>query len=150
MLLRALMEGCAMRMAGLAAAIMVAMGPQAWGQSQSDIVWPTYDQADKISDPGLNCGALQAEVAHVTADILMLQKAQVRVEDVLHSAFDMERYGGSAGPGGVRVSAGVVHGKEAYAAARGQIVASLRIAQKRRDDLRSLEPGCKPAPQPTP
>jgi hypothetical protein len=137
-----------MRTAGLAVAIMVAAGPQAWAESQSDIVWPTYDQVDRASDTGLNCAALQAEITHVSADIRMLGKAQVRVEDVLHSAFDMERYASSSGPAGTRVSIGAVDGKEAYPVARGQIVMSLKIAQKRRDHLKSLEPGCKPAPAP--
>ena len=134
--------------AGLAVAMAVA-ATGAWAQSQSDIVWPTYDSALRGSDAELSCPALQAELAHVTADIGLLQKAQNRVEDVLHSAFDMERYGGSNGPGGQRISSGAVHGKEAYAQARGQIVASLRTAQLRRDQLKRLEPDCKPAPQPS-
>jgi hypothetical protein len=135
-------------MAGLAAAMVVAIGPRAWAQSMSDIVWPTYDQIDRASDTGLNCTALQAEIGHVAADIGVLRKAQTRTEDALHSAFDMERYGGSRGPGGMRVSSGAVNGKEVYATAREQIVASLKIAQKRRDRLKALEPDCKPAPQP--
>lgn len=129
---------------------VVATGPQAWAQSQSDIVWPTYDQAERTSDAGLNCPALGAEITHVSADIRMLEKAQIRVEDVLRSAFDMERYGGSNGAGGMRVPSGGVGGKEAYPVAREQIVASLRIAKKRRDHLKSFESGCKPAPQPAP
>jgi hypothetical protein len=129
---------------------MVATASLAWAESQSDIVWPTYDQADQATDSGLTCPALQAEITHVSADIRMLERAQVRVEDVLHSAFDMERYGSSSSPGGTRVSIGAVGGKEAYPVARGQIVVSLKIAQKRRDHLKSLAPGCKPASQPAP
>ena len=127
---------------------MVMAAPQALAQSQSDIVWPTYDRVALVSDPLLNCGALQAEIAHVTSDISLLRKAQNRVEEALHSAFDMERYGGRNGPGGMRVSTGAADGKESYAAARSQIVASLRVAQERRDHLKGLEPDCKPGPQP--
>jgi len=117
-------------------------------QSQSDIVWPTYDRVARVSDPILSCAALAAEISHVASDIHLLNKAQTQVENVLHSAFDMERYGGSNGPGGMRVSIGGVAGKEVYAKARGEIVASLRVARGRRDHLKSLEPGCKPGPQP--
>jgi hypothetical protein len=136
-----------LRIAGLVV-MMVVAAPGAWAQSQSDVVWPTYDRAEKSSDAGLTCAALQAEIAHVTADIGLLRKAQNRVEDILHSAFDMERYGGTNGPGGQRISGGMVNGKEAYAQARVDIVASLRVAQKRQDRLKGLEPDCKPAPQP--
>ena len=118
--------------------------------SQSDIVWPTYDQAQRNTDAFLDCSQLQSQIAHVRSDITLLNKAQVRIEDVLRSAFDMERYGGSNGPGGQRISAGIVEGKESYAAARQQIVASLRVAVARRDYLKSLEPDCRPAPQQTP
>jgi len=117
--------------------------------SQSDIVWPTYDQAERNTDAFLNCTQIQGQIAHVSSDITLLNKAQARVEDVLHSAFDMERYGGSTGPGGQRISSGAVNGKENYAAARQQIVASLRMATLRRDHLKSLEPDCRPAPQQT-
>ena len=117
--------------------------------SQSDIVWPTYDQAERNTDAFLNCTQIQGQIAHVSSDITLLNKAQARVEDVLHSAFDMERYGGSTGPGGQRISSGAVNGKENYAAARQQIVASLRVATLRRDHLKSLEPDCRPAPQQT-
>jgi hypothetical protein len=135
-----------MRRAILAAILLAP--PQAWAQSQSDIVWPTYDQAAFVSDPLLNCSALAAESAHVAADIHLLEKARTRVEDVLRSAFDMERYGRSNGPGGMSVSGGIVGGREAYATARGQIVASLKVALQRRDHLKDLEPACKPGPQP--
>jgi hypothetical protein len=134
--------------AGVMAIILFAAGPVAAAQSQSDIVWPTYDQTKRLSDPSLNCAALAAEIVHVTSDIHLLNKAQSRVEEVLHSAFDLERYGSANGPGGMRVSTGAVGGKEAYTNARGQIVASLRIAESRRDHLKSLEPDCKPGPQP--
>jgi len=117
--------------------------------SQSDIVWPTYDQAERNTDAFLNCTQIQGQIAHVSSDITLLNKAQARVEDVLHSAFDMERYGGSTGTGGQRISSGAVNGKENYAAARQQIVASLRMATLRRDHLKSLEPDCRPAPQQT-
>jgi hypothetical protein len=114
--------------------------------SQSDIVWPTYDQARQVADGLLNCGALDKEIAHTAADVELLEHAKARVEDVLHSAFDMERYGGTNSPGGQRIAGGSVYGKEAYSAARGQIVESLRVAQKRRDWLQTLKPSCKPAP----
>jgi hypothetical protein len=133
---------------GLTAMLLLAMAPAAWSQSQSDIVWPTYDQAARPSDPGLNCAALGAEIAHVGSDISLLRKAQVRVEEVLHSAFDMARYGGAKGPGGMRISGTDVSGQDAYIQARGQIVASLKVALTRRDRLKSLEPDCKPGPQP--
>ena len=132
--------------AGLAA-LLFAAGP-GWAQSQSDVVWPTYDQVKRLSDDSLTCPALQAEIAHVSSDIHLLYKAQTRVEDVLHSAFDMERYGHTRGPSGQMVASGGVAGKEAYATARGQIVVSLKTALARRDHLKSLEPGCKPGPQP--
>src|SRR5471030_1537619 len=80
--------------------------------SQSDIVWPTYDQAERNTDAFLNCAQIQGQIAHVSSDITLLNKAQARVEDVLHSAFDMERYGGSTGTGGQRISSGAVNGKE--------------------------------------
>ena len=127
---------------------LLVVGPKAWAQAPSDIVWPTYDRAALVSDPLLNCAALQAEIAHVTSDISLLRKAQNRVEEALHTAFDMERYGNRNGAGGMRVSAGAANGKEAYAGARSQIVASLRVAQERRDHLKGLEPDCKPGPQP--
>jgi hypothetical protein len=136
-----------LRMAGFAAVMATVTAP-AWAQSQSDIVWPTYDRVERDSDRGLACPALRSEIAHVASDIVLLERAQTRVEDVLRSAFDMERYGGSNGPGGQRVSGAPVTGKEAYPKAREEIVASLRVAQKRRDHLKSLEPDCKPAPQP--
>ena len=121
-------------------------GTASWAQSQSDIVWPTYDQVQHVADARLNCTALDNEIGHTAADISLLEHAKRRVEDVLHSAFDMERYAGSHAPDGGRVAGGAVHGKEAYAAARGQIVESLKIAQKRRDWLAGLKPACKPAP----
>jgi len=130
---------------GLAAIMLPAAG---WAQSQSDVVWPTYDQVKRLSDDSLTCAALEAEIAHVSSDIRLLYKAQARVEDVLHSAFDMERYGHARGPSGQMVASGGVAGKEAYATARGQIVVSLKTALARRDHLKSLEPGCKPGPQP--
>lgn len=126
---------------------MVLAAPQALAQSQSDIVWPTYDQVALVSDSLLNCTALQAEAARVASDIHVLLKAQTRVEDVLRSSFDMERYGGGNAPGGMRVGSTTVIGREAYAEARGQIVSSLKIARQRRDHLKDLEPDCKPAPQ---
>lgn len=135
-----------MRRMILMAAVLAAT--PAMAQSQSDIVWPTYDRVALVSDPLLNCAALKTETAHVASDIATLQRAQDRVEAVLHSAFDMERYGGSNGPGGLRVSSGAVDGKEAYSAAREQILASLKTARSRRDHLKGLEPDCKPAPQP--
>jgi hypothetical protein len=136
------------RAALLPAIALLAAQPGVWAQSQSDIVWPTYDYVARVSDPGLTCAALAAEINHVAADIHLLNRAQTQVENVLRSAFDLERYGGSNGPGGMRVSIGGVAGKEAYAKARGEIVASLRVAQGRRDHLKGLEPGCKPGPQP--
>ncbi|HVZ27167.1 MAG TPA: hypothetical protein VG798_00790 [Rhizomicrobium sp.] len=128
----------------ISAAVLAALPARA--ESQSDIVWPTYDQAQRASDTQLNCPALDTEIAHVAADVSLLNHARARVEDVLHSAFDLERYGGSNGPGGQRVPGGAVHGKEAYARARGQIVESLTIARKRQDWLASLKPACRPAP----
>jgi hypothetical protein len=136
------------RTAALAAMALLAADLGAWAQSQSDIVWPNYDQVARSADPGLSCAALETEITHVASDVRLLNKAQTRVEDVLRSAFDLEHYGGTNGPGGTRVNSGGVAGKEAYAAARGQIVASLRVAQGRRDHLKSLEPSCKPGPQP--
>src|ERR1700712_4733594 len=100
-----------MRTAGGGGGVMGGGRAPGRAESQSDIVWPTYDQVDRASDTGLNCAALQAEITHVSADIRMLGKAQVRVEDVLHSAFDMERYASSSGPAGTRVSIGAVDGK---------------------------------------
>ena len=119
----------------------------AWAVSGSDIVWPTYDQVEKSGDAGLTCPQLAGEIHQVSRDVTLLNRAQTRVEDVLHSAFDMERYGGSD-THGVRVSSGAVDGKGAYADARVQIVKSLDVATARRDHLKSLEPGCRPAPQP--
>lgn len=134
--------------AGFTAAGLLAVAPAAQAESRSDIVWPTYDRIERLSDRGLNCTALVDEIAHVGSDIRLLNTARSRVEDVLHSAFDMERYGGSNGPGGTRLHVGSVNGKEAYPKAREKIVASLKVAQSRRDYLKSLEPGCKPGPQP--
>ena len=134
--------------ASLTALALLAASPGAQAQSQSDVVWPTYDSVVRSSDAGLDCVALKAEIAKVAADIHLLRKAQNRVEDILHSAFDMERYAHTRGPSGEMVSAGGVSGKEAYAKARVDIVASLGVAQKREDHLKGLEPGCKPAPQP--
>ena len=120
--------------------------PQAtFAVSQSDIVWPTYSRSERSDDALLNCTQLQGEIAHVASDIRLLHKAQARAEDALHSAFDMERYGGSTGLGGQRFDPGIVEGKESYAAARGNIVASLRVATARREHLKSLEPACKTA-----
>jgi hypothetical protein len=147
--LRFAKKGWAMRrqMAGLAVVLMMApVGASA--QSQSDVVWPTYDSVELNADPAMACPTLQAEITHVASDIHILRKAQNRVEDILHSAFDMERYAGTRGPSGQLVTAGGVSGKEAYAKARMEIVASLRVAQMRLDHLKSLEPDCKPAPQP--
>ena len=125
--------------------VLLGAVPAGAGTSQSDIVWPTYDEVRHVGDGLLNCAALDRETGQVAADVRLLHHAQVRVEDVLHSAFDMERYSGSHGPGG-RVPGGAVNGKEAYADARGQIVASLRVAEQRRDWLTTLKPSCKPAP----
>ena len=116
------------------------------GESQSDIVWPTYDAAQHVADNLLNCSTLGNETAHTAADITLLEHAKARVEEVLHSAFDMERYGRNGGPGGQKTALGSVDGKESYATARGQIVESLKIAHQRRDWLESLKPNCKPAP----
>jgi hypothetical protein len=135
-------------MKALAAVMAMAIMPCAWAQSGSDVVWPTYDQVEHSADTGLGCPALGTEIAHVTSDIRMLHKAQNRVEEVLHSAFDMARYGGGKGPGGMRVSGTDVSGQDSYIQARGQIVASLKVAQERQTYLKSLELGCKPAPQP--
>ena len=132
----------------LAVVMAMAVATSAWAQSQSDIVWPTYDQVQHSSDPDLGCPALDAEIAHVASDISLLRKAQNRVEEVLHSAFDMARYGGGKGPGGMRISGTDVSGQDSYIQARGQIMASLKVAMGRRDYLKSLEPNCKPAPQP--
>jgi hypothetical protein len=138
-----------MRAAGLT--LVALLLPRiAAAQSQSDIVWPTYSQAEHSGDAALTCGQLQGEIAHVSSDISLMHKAQTRVQDVLRSAFDLERYGGSNGPGGQRISAGTVGGKESYAAARGEIVASLQVAMARREHLKSLEPACKTAPQQAP
>ena len=120
--------------------------PSMAATSQSDIVWPTYDQVRHVADGLLNCRALDNEISHTGADVSLLHHAQVRVEDVLHSAFDLERYGGGHSPDGGHVQGGPVHGKEAYATARGQIVASLRVAEQRRDWLVTLKPNCKPVP----
>jgi hypothetical protein len=139
-----------MRLAAAGFTLLVVLMPgRVLAISQSDIVWPTYDQVERNTDAFLNCAQIQGQIAHVSSDITLLNKAQARVEDVLHSAFDMERYGGSTGPGGQRISSGAVNGKENYAAARQQIVASLRMATLRRDHLKSLEPDCRPAPQQT-
>lgn len=135
-------------MKALAAVMVMAVAPCAWAQSQSDIVWPTYDQVERSSDTELTCPALGSEIAHVTSDISLLRRAQNRVEEVLHSAFDMARYGGGNGPGGMRVSGTDVSGQDAYIQVRGQIMASLKVALGRQNYLKSLEPGCKPAPQP--
>ena len=131
----------------LVAILLMAVQPGAWAQSQSDIVWPTYDQVERTSDAGLGCTALRAEIAHVAADVSLLNHARIRTEDVLRSAFDMERYGGTHTTGG-RIGGGPVNGKEAYATAREQIVGSLKVARARQDYLKSLEPACKPEPQP--
>lgn len=114
--------------------------------SQSDITWPGFYDSDvrRPADPGLDCRALDAEIAHVDEGISTLKKAQARVEDVLHSAFDMERYGKEPGPGGQTLGAGAVSGKEAYATAREQIIASRHNAERRRAYLESLRPACKP------
>ncbi len=134
---------------GLAVVLLMAAQPGAWAQqSQSDVVWPTYDLVEFPSDTKLGCDALAAEITHVGADIRMLNKAKLRVEDILHSAFDMERYGGSRGPGSSRIPIGAVDGKETYATARGQIVVSLKVAEARQDHLKSLEPACRPGPKP--
>jgi len=132
----------------LAAITLLLAASRVQAQSQSDVVWPTYDSAERSSDAGLDCPALKAEVGKVTSDIHLLRVAQNRVENILHSAFDMERYAHTRGPSGEMVAAGGESGKEAYARARGDIVASLRVAQKREDHLKSLEPDCKPGPQP--
>lgn len=129
---------------GISAAAL--LGGPALAQSQSDIVWPTYDQVQHAPDRGLSCPGLDQEIRTVTADVGLLRHAQVRVEEVLHSAFDLERYAGTRDAGGDRVPGGAVNGKEAYAAARGQIVASLHVAEQRRDWLQTLKSNCKPAP----
>ena len=131
------------------AGLMMGAGLGAWAESGSDIVWPGYDQVEKSGDAGLDCPQLAAEIHQVSKDVTLLNRAQTRVEDVLHSAFDMERYGGSNTPG-QRISSGAVDGKQAYASARVQIVASLKVAIARREHLKSLEPGCRPAPQQAP
>ena len=98
-----------MRLAAAGLTLLAVLIPEpVLAVSQSDIVWPTYDQAQRNTDAFLNCTQLQNQIAHVGSDITLLNKAQLRVEDVLHSAFDMERYGGSTGPGGQRLSAGIV------------------------------------------
>ena len=143
------MVGAMMGRVGTGLAVVLLLAPRgAWAQSQSDIVWPTYDRVEKPSDPGLGCRALGSEIAQVAADIKLLNHAKVRTEDVLRSAFDMERYAGTTSPGGEHMAGGPVNGKEAYATAREQIVGSLKVAEARRDHLKSLEPACKPEPQP--
>jgi hypothetical protein len=114
--------------------------------SQTDITWPSYydSEVQRPTDPGLDCQALDAEIAHVGQGVSSLTKAQLRVEDMLHTAFDLERYGKEPGPGGGSLSAGAVNGKEAYSTAREQIIASRHNAQKRRAYLESLRPACKP------
>lgn len=127
-------------------ALMLGASVPAGAVSQSDIVWPTYATARHPGDTVLDCQALEAEIHHVVADLIMLDKAKLRVEDVLHSAFDLERYGKTRGPGGQEMSTGAVDGKENYAIAREQIVFSLRTAGQRRDWLQSLRPACKTKP----
>ncbi len=75
--------------------------------SQSDITWPSFYDSEvrRSTDPGLDCQALDGEIADVDEGVVMLIKAQTRVEDILHSAFDMERYGKEPGPGGEALSA---------------------------------------------
>ncbi|HMH65285.1 MAG TPA: hypothetical protein VK515_06850 [Rhizomicrobium sp.] len=133
-----------MRLPAAGFALVTVLSP---ALAESDIVWPGYDEVERSGDALLDCSQLHAQIDHVGSDVSLLRKAQVRVEDALRSAFDMERYGGSNGPGGQRISSGTVQGKESYAAAREAIVASLKNATARQSHLKSLEPACRPAPQ---
>jgi hypothetical protein len=127
-------------------AVLTAAAParvEAAAEAPTDIVWPTYDEIERNGDLVLDCDRLATEIGHVSSDIHLLNTAKVRVEDILHTAFDLERYSGT-NSGGHFIRPSEVKGKESYAAAREQIVFSLHFASARHDFLVKLHPYCKP------
>lgn len=112
-----------------------------------EIVWPTYSQVSHSTDAALDCAQLDAELAHVSADIKMLAKARDRVEEAMKTAFDLQRYSAAQRQGSaVFTGGGAGAAAEGYPKAREEIVASERIARARHDFLTNLKSVCKTPP----
>lgn len=132
-----------------AAALWIA-GPSL--ADDSDIVWPTYTTATRASDAALTCTQLHKEIGHVDADIVMLDTARDRVENILHTAFDNTRSIQTSGQEGYAHNFGggsqtsQATGDVDYNRARAAIADSRRVALERRDVLTNLLSGCKDLP----
>ena len=108
-----------------------------------DIVWPTYSQASHTTDVQLSCTQLHAEIAHVTADIKLLDAARDRTEESMRTAFDIERYGSTRNFLGPNTAIPDKNNEETFARAREDIIASKKVALARRAFLTNLLAICK-------
>jgi hypothetical protein len=115
-----------------------------------DIVWPTYVQATHTTDAKLTCPELHQEIAHVDADIKLLDTARDQVETAMRTAFDIQRYTSSrsGGPSGTRGPSTDENKEEDFARARDDIVSSKKVAVARHAFLTNLLAICKDAPAP--
>ena len=105
--------------------------------SADDIVWPTYSRVSNTHDASLTCPQLRGEIAHVSSDIDMLDKARRRVQESMRTAFDLDRYRTTASQGRA-LFVGNGGGEERFAKARDEIVASKKVAVARKAYLTNL------------
>ena len=125
-----------------ASAILVAAAFAESTQGDGDIVWRTYTDAVLPGDSHLTCTALRAEIARVGDDISMMEKARDRVVQNMHTAADLERYGGHRSQGTL-VFTGNGSGEQVYAKAFDDIRSSKKVAHTRLNHLQSLVPFCR-------
>jgi hypothetical protein len=135
-----------MRISLLAAAAVLS-APALAGPYYPDpaIVWPTYLLIEKSYDSALSCPKLAAEIDKVSGDISLLAKAQVQVQEALRNSFDTQNSAGREVDGAL-LNTAYSRAGSLYSEGRMQIRESRRIAEARRDHLKSLEKTCHPEP----
>lgn len=131
------------RLAAFAVVTVAVLGVAAFGDTDGDIVWPTYSQVVHPGDSDLSCPAVKVEMAHVGDDIKMMDKARGRVQDNQRAAFDLERYRSHRSMG-QNMFTGNGGGEEVYAKALKDITASKHVALDRLNHLGNLLLICKP------
>jgi len=112
--------------------------------AEEDIIWPTYSQVVYPSDAMLSCDRLHAEIDHVSSDLAMLEKARDRVQEAMHTGFDLQRYRTTYQAGSPQHTGNGPGGEYVYPKARAEIIASQKVARDRRNHLENLLLFCKP------
>lgn len=109
-----------------------------------EIVWKTYSMVAYPGDGSLSCSGLAQEIGRIEADIAVMDKANARVQAIIHNSYDLHHYRKATSNGPATLNG--TGGDPDFSKARDEIVKSRHFAVDRIAYLKQLQPQCKGAP----